>query len=459
MISLVSSLDLFPAKAANRDVYTVSRLNREARLLLEKGMPPLWIQGEISNFSAPKSGHWYFSLKDSGAHVRCAMFRQRSMLSKCEPRDGLLVLARARVTLYEARGEYQLLIDYLEEAGEGELRRQFELLKGKLQAEGLFAAERKRPLPSLPQRIGVITSSTGAAIRDILNILGRRFPAIPVLIYPVPVQGDGVARRIAAAVRYASRRAECDVLILARGGGSLEDLLAFNDEVLARAIAECRVPTVTGIGHEVDFTIADFVADVRAPTPSGAAELVVPDQQQWLTRYDSTLQRLAGAMNRNLVRRVTSQEWLIGRLRQAHPGVRLLHQAQRLDDLEQRLALSARRWLESSTARLRARIALLSRFSPLARIRELSSRRAELQMRLRTAAHARVGAAKARVDLAMRALNTVSPLATLDRGYAIVIRSADGRLLRSSSQVRAGEDIEARLSDGRVIARVKDIKE
>jgi exodeoxyribonuclease VII large subunit len=459
MIRLVSSLDLFPAKAANRDVYTVSRLNREARLLLEQGMPPLWIQGEISNFSAPKSGHWYFSLKDSGAHVRCAMFRQRSMLSKCEPRDGLQVLARARVTLYEARGDYQLLVDHLEEAGEGELRRQFELLKGKLQAEGLFAAERKRPLPSLPQRIGVITSSTGAAIRDILNILGRRFPAIPVLIYPVPVQGEGVARRIASAVRYASRRAECDVLILARGGGSLEDLLAFNDEVLARAIAECRVPTVTGIGHEVDFTIADFVADVRAPTPSGAAELVVPDQQQWLTRYDSTLQRLAGAMNRNLVRRVTSHEWLIGRLRQAHPGVRLLHQAQRLDDLEQRLALSARRWLESSTARLRARIALLSRFSPLARIRELSSRRAELQMRLRTAAHARVGAAKARVDLAMRALNTVSPLATLDRGYAIVIRSADGRLLRSSSQVRAGEDIEARLSEGRVIARVKDIKE
>jgi len=459
MIRLVSSLDLFPAKAANRDVYTVSRLNREARLLLEQGMPPLWIQGEISNFSAPKSGHWYFSLKDSGAHVRCAMFRQRSMLSKCEPRDGLQVLARARVTLYEARGDYQLLVDHLEEAGEGELRRQFELLKAKLQAEGLFAPERKRPLPSLPQRIGVITSSTGAAIRDILNILGRRFPAIPVLIYPVPVQGEGVARRIASAVRYASRRAECYVLILARGGGSLEDLLAFNDEVLARAIAECRVPTVTGIGHEVDFTIADFVADVRAPTPSGAAELVVPDQQQWLTRYDSTLQRLAGAMNRNLVRRVTSHEWLIGRLRQAHPGVRLLHQAQRLDDLEQRLALSARRWLESSTARLRARIALLSRFSPLARIRELSSRRAELQMRLRTAAHARVGAAKARVDLAMRALNTVSPLATLDRGYAIVIRSADGRLLRSSSQVRAGEDIEARLSEGRVIARVKDIKE
>ena len=456
----MTSLDLFvTAAVANRDVYTVSRLNREARLLLEQGMPPLWIQAEISNFAAPGSGHWYFSLKDSSAQVRCAMFRQRALLSKCQPRDGLLVLARARVTLYEPRGEYQLLIDHLEEAGEGELRRQFELLKAKLQAEGLFAAERKRPLPPVPQRIGVVTSPSGAAIRDILNILRRRFPAIPVLIYPVPVQGTGAGQRIAAAVRFASARADCDVLILARGGGSLEDLRAFNDEALARALAQCRIPTVTGIGHEVDFTIADFVADVRAPTPSGAAELVVPDQQQWLARWNATLQRLAGAMNRNLLRRSTSQEWLIGRLRQAHPGVRLLHQAQRLDDLEQRLALSARRWLESSTARLRARTALLSRFSPLARIRELSSRRAELQMRLRTAAQARVGAAKARVDLAMRALNTVSPLATLERGYAIVMRSADGRLLRSSSQVRSGEDIEARLSEGRVIARVKDIKE
>ena len=456
----MTSLDLFvAATVTNRDVYTVSRLNREARGLLEQGMPPLWIQGEISNFAAPGSGHWYFSLKDSGAHVRCAMFRQRALLSKCQPRDGLLVLARARVSLYEPRGEFQLLIDHLEEAGEGELRRRFEVLKAKLQAEGLFAAERKRPLPSLPQRIGIVTSPTGAAIRDILNILRRRFPAIPVLIYPVPVQGAGAAQRIAAAVRFASVSARCDVLIVARGGGSLEDLRAFNDEALARALAQCRIPTVTGIGHEVDFTIADFVADVRAPTPSGAAELVVPDQQQWLARWTATLHRLAGAMNRNLTRRSTSQEWLVGRLRQAHPGVRLLHQVQRLDDLEQRLALSARRWLERSSARLHRQTARLSGFSPLTQIRKLSSRCAESQLHLRAAARARVGGARARLDLAMRALNGVSPLATLERGYAIVIRSADGQVLRSASEVRSGEDIEARLSKGRVIARVKDVKE
>ena len=453
------SLDLFVATAPDRDVYTVSRLNREARVLLEQGMPPLWIQGEISNFSAPKSGHWYFSLKDSGANVRCAMFRQRAIYSKCEPRDGLLVLARARVTLYEAKGEYQLVIDHLEEAGEGELRRQFELLKAKLQAEGLFAPERKRPLPSLPQRIGVITSSTGAAIRDILNILRRRFPAIPVLIYPVPVQGDGVARRIANAVRYASERAECDVLILARGGGSLEDLRAFNDEALARALADCRVPVVAGIGHETDFTIADFVADVRAPTPSGAAELVVPDQQQWLARWNATLQRLAGAMNRNLLRRATSQDWLAGRLRQAHPGMRLLHQAQRLDDLEQRLGSCTRRTLERAGSRLHATRLQLSRFSPLGHVRELSNRRAELHLRLRGAVEARVRAVHRRVELAMRALHAVSPLATLERGYAIVMRAADGAVLRSAAQVKPGDEIEARLAKGRITARVKDVKE
>jgi exodeoxyribonuclease VII large subunit len=455
----VSSLDLFAAAAPNRDVYTVSRLNREARVLLEQGVPPLWIQGEISNFSAPKSGHWYFSLKDTGAHVRCAMFRQRAIYSKCEPRDGLLVLARARVTLYEAKGEYQLVIDHIEEAGEGELRRQFELLKAKLQGEGLFDAARKRPLPSLPRRIGVITSSTGAAIRDILNILRRRFPAIPVLIYPVPVQGEGVARRIATAVRYASGRAECDVLILARGGGSLEDLRAFNDETLARALAECRVPVVTGIGHEVDFTIADFVADVRAPTPSGAAELVVPNRQDWLAVLEAMLRRSIGAMNRTLTRCSTSQGWLLGRLRQAHPGVRLMHQAQRLDDLEQRLAHCVRRSLERAGARVHATSLQLSRYSPLARIRELASRRAELQVRLRRVAETRVDAAQRRVELAMRALHAVSPMATLDRGYAIVTRASDGAVLRSAAEVHPDEEIEARLSKGRVRARVKDVSE
>src|SRR5271156_2319974 len=264
---------------SDRDIYTVSRLNREVRVLLERGFGSLWLEAEISNFARPSSGHWYFSLKDASAQVRCCMFRQRNMLLGFAPRDGQKVLVRARIGLYEPRGESQLIVDHMEDAGLGALKRQFEELSAKLSQEGLFAAERKRPLPGLPRRIGVITSPTGAAIRDILHILARRFPTAAVLIYPVPVQGAAAAPAITAALDLAGARAECDVLIVARGGGSLEDLWAFNDERVARAMYHCPIPIVTGIGHEVDITIADFVADVRAPTPSAAAELVVPDAQ------------------------------------------------------------------------------------------------------------------------------------------------------------------------------------
>jgi exodeoxyribonuclease VII large subunit len=380
-------------------------------MLLERNMPALWIEGELSNFAAPSSGHWYFSLKDANAQVRCAMFRQRNQLSLCKPRDGLHVLARVRVSLYEPRGEYQLLVDHLEEAGEGALRRRFEALKARLHQEGLFANERKRPLPTLPRRIGVITSPTGAAIRDILHVLRRRFCAVPVLLYPVPVQGAGAAGQIASMIRLASARAECDVLVLARGGGSLEDLWPFNEEAVARALFDCRIPTVCGIGHEVDFTIADFVADVRAPTPSVAAELVAPNGQEWLDRLALLARRSTQCMQRLLQDRRARHEWLARRLGQAHPGVRLRHQAQRVDDFEQRFR--------------RAILSTLTR-------------------------------ASGRLHTAQRQLMALSPLATLERGYAIVTRSDDGVLLRSSEQVAPGTRIEARLSQGRVRARVED---
>jgi exodeoxyribonuclease VII large subunit len=277
-----------------RDVYSVSRLNREARVLLERGFGTLWLEAEISNFSRPSSGHWYFCLKDAAAQVRCAMFRQRNMLCAFTARDGQKVLVRARIGLYEPRGEFQLIVDHLEDAGLGALQRQFEELRARLAAEGLFATARKRPLPTLPKRIGVITSPTGAAVRDILHVLARRFPAVAVLIYPVAVQGAQAPAELVAALKTAAARQECDVLILARGGGSLEDLWAFNDEKLARAIVASPIPVISGVGHEVDFTIADFAADVRAPTPSAAAELVVPDAEEWLTtclRLDTRLAR------------------------------------------------------------------------------------------------------------------------------------------------------------------------
>src|SRR5579863_436368 len=272
-----------------RNIYTVARLNREVRAILEGGLGVIWVQGELSNLSVPGSGHWYFSLKDREAQVRCAMFRQRNFSLGFVPKAGQQVLARGRISLFEPRGEYQLIVEHLEEAGVGALRRDFERLKAKLAAEGLLAAQRKRALPRFPRRIGIVTSPTGAAIRDILHILARRFPPASVLIYPTPVQGPTAATAILAALQLASARSECDVVILARCGGSLEDLWCFNDERVARAICASSIPIVTGIGHEIDFTIADLAADVRAPTPSGAAELVVPDRQACLDALERTL--------------------------------------------------------------------------------------------------------------------------------------------------------------------------
>ncbi|MGH8269945.1 MAG: exodeoxyribonuclease VII large subunit, partial [Steroidobacteraceae bacterium] len=341
-----------PDAAPGRSVYTVSRLNKEVRTMLERGLGVIWVEGELSNFAQPSSGHWYFSLKDRDAQVRCAMFRLKNAALGFTPKAGQQVIARGRVSLYEPRGEYQLIVDHLEEAGLGALQREFERLKAKLAAEGLFASERKRGLPRFPRRIAVVTSPTGAAVRDVLNILARRFPPAAVLVYPTPVQGAAAAPAIAQALQLASARMDCDVLILARGGGSLEDLWAFNDEQVARAIRACAIPVVTGIGHEIDFTIADFAADARAPTPSGAAELVAPDRVACLEALARMESRMTACMRREL-RVVSSRFASVGaRLKQAHPGMRLVHQAQRLDDLEQRLTSAAHAVLHTRRHRL-----------------------------------------------------------------------------------------------------------
>ncbi|MEZ5515604.1 MAG: exodeoxyribonuclease VII large subunit [Steroidobacteraceae bacterium] len=439
---------------SERDVYSVSRLNREVRLLLESGMPVIWIEAELSNLSVPASGHWYFSLKDGSAQVRCAMWKTRNAGVAFRPRDGQQVLARARVGLYEPRGDFQLIVEHLEEAGLGALKRQFEQLKNKLAAEGLFAAERKRPLPEVPRRIGVVTSPSGAAIRDILHVLARRFAAIPVLIYPTAVQGAAAATEIVAAIETAGRRAECDVLIVARGGGSLEDLWCFNDERVARAIAACPIPVVSGVGHEVDVTIADFVADVRAPTPSAAAQLVVPDGRSWLASLEQTELQLARCMRRALR---TDTERLLNlrrRLSVSHPGARLAQHVQRLDDLEQRLVAAQRSaWLQARDrySRIAARFAANN---PTHRLSALEARRAALELGLVHAMRIRVTNLAQRLTLAGRALDTVSPLATLQRGFAIVTRATDGRLVASADSVAVGEAIDARLAHGRITATV-----
>ena len=482
-----------------RNVYTVSRLNREVRVLIERGLGVIWVEGELSNLSVPSSGHWYFSMKDRDAQLRCAMFRQRNMTVGFTPKSGQQILARGRVSLYEPRGDYQFIAEYLEEAGVGALKREFERLKAKLAAEGLFALERKRSLPRFPRRIGVVTSPTGAALRDILHILARRFPPAAVLIYPTPVQGAAAIPSIVEAIETASARAECDVLIVARGGGSIEDLWAFNDERVARAIRASAIPIVSGIGHEIDFTIADFVADARAPTPSGAAELVAPDRAACLEALARNLERLTASMRREL-RSVSSRfdaasarlklshpgvrlaqqtqrldeleqrltafmlrefrsiasrfEAASLRLKLAHPGLRLTQQRQRLDDLEQRLNGAMRGALNNDRTRITEMFTRLVHQSPAHSVREYRLRHGELASRLQHAVKECVSRAEHRLGLATRTLNTVSPLATLGRGFALVKRVSDGQLVTDANAVAVGAEIEARLANGTLKARV-----
>ena len=436
-----------------REVYSVSRLNREVRTLLERALRVVWVEGELSNFSQPASGHWYFSLKDRDAQLRCAMFRMKNVLVGFTPREGAQLLVRGRISVYEARGEYQLIVEHLEEAGLGALKRNFERLKAKLAAEGLFALERKRSLPRFPRRVGVITSPTGAALHDILKILARRYPPAAVLVYPTAVQGAAAVPALVAALTTASARAECDVLILARGGGSLEDLWAFNDERVARAIHACALPVVTGVGHEIDFSIADFVADARAPTPSAAAELVVPDRLACLEAIARAAQRLSGGMRRELRVGSTRLEAARRRLSLAHPGVRLQQRMQRLDDLMRRLAAAARAGLHQDGRRLAHSHARLLGRSPLGLLSEQRAAHQALQARLDRAVSEQLSRAAHRLALAQRALDAVSPLATLTRGFAIVTR-ADGTLLTDAAAVGDGDDIEARLARGTLVARV-----
>jgi exodeoxyribonuclease VII large subunit len=440
-----------------RDIYTVSRLNREVRTVLEGSFPLIWLEGELSNLARPGSGHWYFSLKDEAAQVRCAMFRNRNMLVKGKPENGMQVLVRARIGLYEARGEYQLIIEHLEEAGDGALRRAFEQLKAKLDAAGLFDTAHKQPIPALPRQIGVITSPTGAAIRDILTTLQRRFPGIPVIVYPVPVQGAEAGGEIAHMITLAGERAECDVLLLARGGGSLEDLWAFNEEVVARAMFDCPIPIVSGIGHEVDVTIADFVADQRAPTPTAAAELVSPDQQEWRLRLQQLQNRLQRTVMRSIEARQQQLRYLTTRL--PHPGRQVEERLQRLDELELRRNHAMQHDLRHRHAEVNMLQQRLQKFSPLQRLAQYRLQNQNLGQRLLTALRHQLGQQQQQLQNLAHALETVSPLATLSRGYAIVTTATGDKILRNAADAKIGEAIHTRLAKGRLVSTVTDIDE
>ncbi|MDJ0760456.1 MAG: exodeoxyribonuclease VII large subunit [Woeseiaceae bacterium] len=440
----------------SRQPVTVSQLNRQAKRLLESGLARVWVEGEISNLARPASGHVYFRLKDSGAQVAAAFFRQRQRGPTIRLKDGDQVLVYAKVSLYEARGDYQLIVEQVEPAGEGILKRQYERLKNKLAAEGLFDEERKRPIPALPGRIGVITSPSGAAVRDILSVLGRRFPLIPVVIYPAAVQGDAAPGELVAALDTANERNECDVLIVGRGGGSLEDLWAFNDERLARRIVDSDIPVVSAVGHEVDFTIADFVADVRAPTPSGAAELVVPDQEDWIRRFDVLGDRIVRNGQRTLEDRAQSLDWLQRRLIGASPMARLRNQSDLLRELRARLRSGVREHLNDKSQHLQSLRATLMQLSPAVRVEKFSGRLDALHRRAVTAVATFLSDRNHRTELAARALHSVSPLATLNRGYAIVTEPKTGKALLDTKKVRKGDTIEARLANGTLTAKVTD---
>ena len=439
--------------APPRHILTPSTLNRLVRGLLEDALPLVWIEGELSNVARPASGHLYFTLKDSGAQVRCAMFRPKSAALRFKPVDGMQVLLRARVGLYEPRGEFQLVAEQMEPAGEGALQRAFEQLKAKLDAEGLFDAARKRPLPRYARRIGVITSATGAAIRDVLSVLSRRWPLAEVDVLPVPVQGREAPPAIVAMLKKASASARYDVLLVTRGGGSLEDLWAFNDEAVARAIHASAVPVVSAVGHEVDFSIADFVADLRAPTPSAAAELLVPDAQTTLRHLRQLQQRIATLQQRRLQALGQRVDHLFARLQAQRPQARLARDRERLAHLQHRLLVVLRERRQRELARLdRLHARLLARH-PQQRLALLQRQLAEQSQRLRQAIARQLERERHALQQAARTLHAVSPLATLERGYAILF-DAEGKVLRSVRGAETGTTLRARLVDGELALRV-----
>ncbi|MDC1286420.1 exodeoxyribonuclease VII large subunit [Gammaproteobacteria bacterium] len=442
-----------PEQPGDAAIWTVSALNFEVKTLLSRGLGTLWIEGEISNFARPASGHWYFTLKDDRAQCRAAMFRGRNSRVGFQPVNGQKVLLRAQVTLYEARGEYQLVVDHLEDAGVGELMRRYEQLKAQLNQEGLFAAERKLPLPAHPKKIALVTSATGAAIRDVLSVIARRAPHIPVLVFPTPVQGETAASQIRQALQRVRDHAQCDVVLLVRGGGSLEDLWSFNDEALARDIAAFPIPLVTGVGHEVDFTIADFVADLRAPTPSVAAESITPDINELMQGIDDRVARLLGQIERRFGTARERMAYLNKALAQQHPTRQFAQLKLRLEHAYASLLRQQRAVLMEQGHRLRLCQSTLAQHHPGVKIAQLRERVSRLQENHQASVRRRLTLANHRLSLHIRSLDTLNPAKILQRGFATV--SKQDQLITSVKQLITGDEVSIRLADGSADARIK----
>lgn len=441
--------------ATAEHVYSPSELNREVRLHLEAGFPRVVLEAEVSNLSRPASGHLYFSLKDDKAQVRCALFRSAAVRSGLRLENGMKVLAHGRISLYEPRGDFQLIVEAVQPAGEGELQRLFEALKRKLQEEGLFDPTRKRPLPPCPLRIGLVTSPRGAAVRDILHVLARRWPLARVRLYPVRVQGEEAAAEIRAAMEAANRHGWAQLLILGRGGGSLEDLAAFNDEDLARAVHRSGIPVVSAVGHETDFSICDFVADLRAPTPSAAAELATPDQAALREDFLRAGRQLSRRMRDRLQRDSQRLDHLSHRLRQRHPASGLAEQARRLHSIDLALRRSVRRRLEAGRDRVGSLSNRLAAHRPARKLAVLTERVAAARRALDRLAVAAVQMRRQRLRHLARTLNAVSPLDVIGRGYAVLTADETGTVVSSVEQVSPGSRVAARLKDGHLNCTVE----
>ncbi|MGK0172091.1 MAG: exodeoxyribonuclease VII large subunit [Gammaproteobacteria bacterium] len=434
------------------DIYSVSRLNTQVRELLEGTFSRVWVEGEISNMAKPRSGHFYFTLKDEQAQVRCAMFRSQNRLLDFDAASGTQVLLRGRVSLYRERGDYQLIADYMELAGAGALRRRFELLRNQLAEEGLFDPASKRPLPPFPNRIGIITSPTGAAVRDVLKVLQSRCPSLEVVIYPTRVQGEGSAREIAQAIARADSRAECDLLLLVRGGGSLEDLWAFNEEQTARAIFACRLPIISGVGHETDVTIADFVADARAPTPSVAAEMGSPNHPELRARLERVTNTLRQRMRADLLTHRRDMERAARRVR--HPRQLLDRLAQRSDDQLMRLGRGVHGALARYDATLTATAKQLDRAGPVNAITRYDLRSNAAAASIASSIRHQLASFSTHLKGVERTFHSVSPARVLERGYAMVTNAETGEILRDAAAVTPGTQIRAQLAQGTLVSTV-----
>lgn len=445
-------MDIFSEKT----ILTVSRLTALLRGVLEENFEQLWVQGEVSNLSLPSSGHCYFTLKDSGAQLRCVMFKSSVKNLKFRPTDGMALIVRGHISVYDQRGEYQLICEYLEPSGVGALQTAFLQLKEKLAGEGLFAEEHKRALPRFPRRVGVVTSPTGAAIHDILNVLKRRFASLEVQIYPVRVQGEGASLEIARAIDDLNRMAEVDVLIVGRGGGSLEDLWPFNEEVVARAIYRSKIPIISAVGHETDWSICDFAADLRAPTPSAAAELVIASADELRSQVETLSRRLTRAVEH----RLATLDASVGALRRAlhDPRTMLGHLAQRVDDLNERLDLALFNSVKDRQQRFTRLENTLQYLNPVARINLLRQRVGLLTAQAEGIMAHKLDLNRQNFGASAARLEVLSPLKTLARGYAIAARDDNGQVVTDSADLEVGDPLLVTLHRGRARCRVESLE-